>query len=281
MNEVETVSFSCFKIAPRLPLEKIASFFEIRMPQSWNEFLLLTEKHLGEILKSAASFQQVFLFEFGSITFVNFTTEEVSVFLEYLESITGSIQSGFFSKFRESHTLEIDKGSCRLWNNSKEEIVYDDSIIPIISSILAKSAALGKIEADVDWILDEAEKFINNLQKGRLSMKKRKYAAVLTKILRFEYDIINSVRIFDRPSYADNHLHSRDIFDSLAGYYELHDRFDIVESKMDDLRRITSAYSGLSRSRQEKRLLAFEVFLLALFPLSHLVHWLIDTFKLY
>ena len=64
---------------------------------------------------------------------------------------------------------------------------------------------------------------------------------------------------------------------ALASEIELTDQyavvpdFEIIESKINDLKNIVSSYYSLSYNSNERRLLLFEIFLLALFPASHLL----------
>lgn len=263
--------FNCFKIAPRLPLATVASYFGLNTPLPWENHLVLKGSRLETILKYQNTSKQVYLFDFGCLTFVNFDAQEIRVFLDYLRSITGKVDNNLFASFHEGHTLYIgEKKLCKLWKDAEEAVAYDESILSIVAMILAKSVALSKIEKDVAELLDQAEGLLLSLQKGKLPPGARKFSKVIGSMLRFQYDTIYSVKIFDRPASIDCRVWSRDIYDSLAGYYELYDRFDIVNSKMDDLKTITSSYSMLTHNHNERRLLLFEIFLLALFPLFHI-----------
>ena len=269
---MKTVHFNCFKVASRISLSAVASVFQITPPQSWEKYLLLKGRHLDMVLKGKATSKEAYIFDFGCITFVNFNQDETRVFLEYMESITGGIDYGLFGRFHESHTIRIDSsGGFKLWKDSPHSIAFGSGVIPIISVVLAKSTALYRIETQTAALLDEAEKFIHYLQKGKLRANTRSYISTIARILRFEYDSINSIRIFDRSLNIDGSIRYRDMYDSLAEFYELHERFDILKSKVGDLRNIISAYSTLSYNHHQRRLFMFEVLLLALFPLSYLI----------
>lgn len=278
---MKTLNFNCFKIASRLPLGTLASFFNTHSPLSWKNYICLKGNHIDIVLKYQTTLKEAYLFEFGCVTFVNFTSDEIRVFLQYLKSIVGNIDSNMFTKFHESHTMKINNfGRCNLWKGNSQTILFHDYIIPITSIILAKSTALYKMEVDVGNLLDKAENFIHYLKKGKLHANTKHYTVTYAKIIRFEYDGINSIRIFDRSFDGDENVHAREVYDILAEYYELHERFDVIAGKVEDLRNIIGSYSSLSHNYNEKRLLMFEIFLLCLFPLFHAAHYLVDNFSL-
>jgi hypothetical protein len=93
----------------------------------------------------------------------------------------------------------------------------------------------------------------------------------MAHIVRFEKESAAGFGIFDRPASTGRKLLLRDAYDKLADYYELDERYDLLEKKAGQLRNIVRSGSAQRFRRQEKRLLAFETFLLMLFPLSHIL----------
>lgn len=274
---MKTVRFASYKVASSLPLDKIAAYLKTQMTFRWNEYIILNSNQLDIILKYHTEGKSVYLFKYGCISFVNFMDNEVYDFLKHFELITGKINYNLFYKFHESHIIEIDDNlRCRLWKGSSTKINYTDSISHIVSIVLAKSAGMYVFETELTNLFDSAEKFIIFLQKGRLSMYVKKSAVLISKILRFEFDSINSVMILDRPLFTENSIKSKEIYDALADYYELDDRFSVMQSKINDLREMVGHYSSLSHNQSESRLLRFEIFLLALFPLFHIIHHFLD-----
>ena len=265
---MRTIHFDCFKISARLPLQKIAAYLELSFPISWKDYIVVRGKHLDMILKYRTSSKQVYLFEFGCVTFVNFESDETRVFLEYLESLTGILNREYFAKYYETHTIKVyDSGECRLWKANTDFVDYNDYIIPIVCTVLSRSVALSKIEADASQLLDKSESIITFLQKGRLRLSTKKLSSITAKILRFEYDSVGNIRVLERSSLIDQSIEARSIYDILADHFELSGRFENIRHKCDELQKIIKAYSSLSYNNAENKLLLFEIFLLILFPL--------------
>ncbi|HOJ10096.1 MAG TPA: RMD1 family protein [Clostridiales bacterium] len=276
------VGFDCFKIAPRINLKNIAAFFNLSWPASGRvEFIVLEDSQIETILKYGTHSKVAYIFEFGCITLVNFETDEINIFMEYIESITNKMQSGMILKYYERYEAEIDNsGFFKLYDESESCIRYNRNVEVILSVIMAKSTALFRVESEVDELMDKAEKYVDYLQKGWLHTHTRKFSAITARILRFEYDSIYSIEILDRIIGFDKKVKLREIYDEIAEYYELGDRFNILRNKVDNLRKITRAYTKLSYERHENRLYLFEVFLLILFPLSYLFRYLIKYKRL-
>jgi Uncharacterized conserved protein len=204
--------------------------------------------------------KMVYLLKYGCVCFVNFNENEIYIFLRYLDSIIGSVDFNLFTKFNENHTEYIDDTK---WLS--RNVFYN-----IICIILAKSVELNKLETDLDELLDKAEKHINLLQSGKLRINK-KFTLTASRILRLEYHYANNIKIFERNIYDNEDIESRASFDRLSKYYELDERRKVIQSKMDDMRNIFSAYSSFSYKQSEARTNWFEIALLSLFPLSYVL----------
>ena len=276
---MDTLLLNSFRVAPRLPLETVIRYFKLELPGSWKEYVVLDDEHLNEVFKCSITSKKVFLYDFGCTIFLNFNSEEISTFLGFLQTLTGNLDYALFAKYHERHIAEVHSdNTISLWKNSSLRYRYSDEIIALLASVLAKSTALEKIEADLDKLLDEAEGFISKLEKGLLKANTGSFALATAGLLRYEYEISANIRIFDRPDCTDCDFMYRSIYDKFSEYYELSDRFEVLERKTDELRTIMNSYSTISYSRQERRLFLFEVFLLALFPLSYLADAIMEAY---
>lgn len=265
---MKTIRFKSYKIGSSIPLDKPAGFFRMQKSSIWKEYIVLHGHHLEEILKKQCGSMRAYLFEFGCITFVDFDEPDTQVFLEFIAGMVDPIDYSMVARFAESHTIEIEENDqFRPWPGSKSMYKFEDSVIPLIAMILAKSAALNKIESDVSANIDESGDYIDYLQRGRLHINKKGLSVMVSKLLKFEYESINNIRIFERSVADSNNMNCRDLYDSLAEYYELNDRFDVLQSKIGSLRSTMKAYNSLSYRQSENRLYLFEIFLLGLFPL--------------
>lgn len=271
---MKTISFVSFKIAPSLPLSTIAHFFKISKPLCRKQYILLTEEHISITLKYNVSHKRVYLFDFGCVTFVNFGNDEIRVFIQYLESIVETINYTLFAKFFETHTITVtEQNICRLFEASEQYMHYDDNISDIAAVVLAKSAALNKMEYDLNELMDKYEIFIINLQNGNLRLNPIKSVKAIAQILKIECNSISSIKIFDRPKHKDHLLRLNKAYDDLAKYFEFEDRFNIVQNKLSDLRNVINIHSTVGLRQNMQNLYILEIILLGFFPLSYVIRY--------
>lgn len=272
MGAMKTVRFKSCKIGSSIPLEKPSTFFCVQRSSSWKEYIVLSGHDLEEILKKQCGSMRAYLFEFGCITFVDFDEFDIQIFLEFFEGMVEAIDYSMVARYSEIHSIKVDDhGEFRPWHGSESTFKFEESVIPLISIILAKSAAMNKIEIDVSANIDESETYIEYLRRGRLGFSKKALMVMISKFLKFEYESINNIRIFDRSATDNDSMNCREIYDSLAEYYELNDRFDVLQSKIGSLRSTMKSYNSLSYRQNENRLYVFEIFLLGLFPLVSII----------
>jgi uncharacterized Rmd1/YagE family protein len=222
---MENIRIKSIKATTFFSLNKIVEFLGIPMKFSWREYITLSESELDLVLKYNTKNKHVYIFKYGCISFVNFEDEEIYTFIKYIESIGAKINYTLLYKYYDIHNIKVlPDQRVELWENSNSEYSNNDSLIHIISVILSKSTELSKFESELNRLLDDAEKFIIFLQKGRLGFYRRKSSLLISKILRFEYDSIHNIKILDRPDFVEQALELRDIYDNLSKYYELDER---------------------------------------------------------
>lgn len=264
--------FNAFKVATRLPLAQVASYFNLKKDAGWKEYIKIGSDEIEKLLMYGSSNKSVYLYKYGCITFVNFKYHEIQYFLEYLNKIYVELDNKLISKFNETHVMAVDKeGWVRLWEDSEEMYQFNDDLIDIAATVLAKSTELSKIETELSRVLDESEKLINYLNIGRLRANSQKVISIIAQCTRFKYRSIESVRLLDRPPEFNKTIEVRKIFDDLSTFFELNDRYITMQSRTDVLDSITAEYFEYKSIQSERRLLMFEILLLAIFPLMHFI----------
>lgn len=273
---MENMRFICFKAFPSADLKKIASFFGLPVPESRDRCVVLKNAQLVDIYKCEMQNKKIYIFSFGCIVFEDMDLDDADRFFESLRSVIGEPDYKMLARFRENHTVIITgKETACLWDGCAQSFPLSNDLSYTIASILAKSAALAKEESDIDMLLDEADSYVTRFQSGLLNTGARRFAILTAHIIRFEKESAAGIKIFDRPVGVARSLSLRDAYDRLSEYYELADRYEILEKKAAELRNIVRSYSMLRYRRQENRLLVFETFLLLLFPLFRILEAII------
>ncbi|TGE31756.1 RMD1 family protein [Desulfosporosinus sp. Sb-LF] len=269
---MERIILNTYKVATRLPLVQIASFINLRQDVGWKEYIKFDRAETEKILSYASENKVVYLYKYGCITFLNFNQDEISIFLDYLGTLFIDLDYKLLSKFNETHEMILsDDVYVNLWEGDEVKFHYQQHIDDIAATVLAKSTELYKIETELSEVLDEAGTFIHQLNKGYLRANSKKVASTLAKSIRFRYRSIESVRLLDRPSEFKRTLESRQLFDKMSEYFELNERYAVLSNQMDVLDSITGEYLSFRSKQSERRLLLFEILLLASFPLLHIL----------
>lgn len=138
-----------------------------------------------------------------------------------------------------------------------------------------KSSEIEKIEEEVDVLLDETERYLNNLNIGRFSnIKDTVY--LNAKILKINYKCINNLGIFIVPRTIRKNNKLRDKYKDTYREFEIEERINVIQSKLDKLKEISDDYIEFTFSRKNARRDILEIVLLATFPLYELIHSIIS-----
>lgn len=268
---MERIHVRSLKICRTIPLDRLAAFFGGGWPSAWRDYIVLQPFHLEAVLKKPSPGCMVFVFNFGCIVFIHLEEEDIQTFLTFMGGLVEYVDYEMAAQFSENLTIHVDEtGRFLPVQEDPRSFQWEETAAQVIALILAKSSALGKIEADVGENVDDSGTYIDYLWRGRLRMSKKGLTVMISKFLKFEFESIRAVHIFDRSA-AEASLEARGLYDLLAEHYELNDRFLTLQSKTGSLRAAMRAYNSLSYRKSENRLYWFEVFLLALFPLASIL----------
>lgn len=269
---MEKIMINTYKVAARLPLAKIAGFMNKRQDVSWRDYLKFDGAEVEKILKYASAAKAVYLYKYGCVSFINFSQDEVAVFLNYLGALYIELNYELLSQFNETHEMILlSEIELILWEGDEVVFQYRPYVDEVAAAVLAKSTELYNIERELSQVLDEAGNFIVRLNKGYLRANTKKVASTLTQSIRFKYRSIESVGLLERPSEFNRTHESRLLFDRLSGYFELKKRYEALKNQMNILDSITGEYFSFGTKQSGDRLLLFEIVLLASFPLLHIL----------
>lgn len=268
MNVFELKAYA---VANEINLNIVAEHFGITKKYRWEEHLALDQDLLKGIIAHPEG-KVLRIFHFGSVVGTNLTLHEIKDILEYLKRIDKNLNSRLDFNYNDDFRLEIRKDiSTELTNDSFIADELRDFHAPIISTILAKSVALEKIETDSDLLLDEIENVIEYLDKGHLNLSDEKLAKISSKILRFKFNTISYIMLLDKPDIAWNNEVAEQFFINMADLFELYDRYETIKSKTEILMDVTEVFTGLAHAKRGTRLEWMIIILISLEIIMSLV----------
>lgn len=247
---MQDAAFKAFAITNEIDLNKIAVHCGIRKKYTWEEPLILRDGILESILhKNVDETQQVLVFSFGSVVFVNHQAKEIRDFLRYLHSFEPQIDMQNVRQFTDDYSLHAEAtDDIELTDEyvvvPEHEIFYPE----LISTVLAKSVALERIEEQLGKINDKLEIMLDRLEKGKLRIGNKELARTTAHIVRHEYNTLAYVMILDKPDITWTNSNAGEFYDKMMEFFELNDRYNILKSKTEVLYHIMEGFSTISHS---------------------------------
>ena len=269
---MEIYDFKSTAASLEINLTEVAKHFVINKKFKWEEPLVLDENYLkGVILHPENKF--AYLFYFGSIVSVNLTLHEIKDIIAYLKNIDKNFIPHANLGYIEEYKLEINEDmDIDSIEDYDFELSYDSIVVKslekyqmsILATILAKSVALRKIEADIDILMDELENVMNFLDEGRLKLSDKGLAKMSAKVLRFKYNSLSNLMLLEKPDVAWNKEEAEQFFASLRELFELKDRYERLRHKTEVLMDITEVFSGLTHAKRGNKLEWMVIILIAI-----------------
>ena len=251
---MKLAEFKGLVVSNEINLNNIAAHFGILKKFRWEDTLYLENSQLSGILQQTEN-KRVYLFPFGSIIFINMAFHEMKDVINYLKKLDKSITVS--SKFEsvEEYRLELSDNEDYQVDNHSIVIPKDESFYyEIVSTVLAKSVAMERIETDIDAVFDKVEEIIEKLNTGKLDVSDRQLASLSAKILTFKYSTISSIMLLDKPDILWNNAEADTAFNDLNEIFEINERYESIRLKTETLMDVTQMFTGLVHAKRGTRL---------------------------
>ncbi|OIK08637.1 hypothetical protein BIV60_25860 [Bacillus sp. MUM 116] len=248
---MKAFTFKAFAITNEIDLNKIAIHCGIPKKFTWEEPLILKGDILTFILgHEVEEAKMVLVFSFGSVVFINhLDANEIQLFFHFVHSFEPDINLIDAYKYTDDYSLHV-------WETETVKLTDEYVVVPeyesfypeLISTVLAKSAALEKTEEQLGQIHDKLENMIDRLEKGKLRIGNKELARTTAKIVRHEYNTLAYIMILDKPDITWSSITANEFYDKMMEFFELNDRYKILKSKTEILYNIMDGFSTISHS---------------------------------
>lgn len=174
------------------------------------------------------------LTKFGTVTFWNVKRPLAR---EFIKEITPFVKSRR-ENYDFTDTIKIHIGT------ETEKITFEELYlrdldlekIKIISYVSAQSVALDRYEDEIDQRLDELGKVVENLKaSGRTRFTESSLLKQVGNVLSVKQNTVSSLSLFDKPNETWEREEIEKLYNKLRSEYELRDRFDVLNEKIDFL----------------------------------------------
>lgn len=176
----------------------------------------------------------VVLTKFGTVSFWNASEEDIERFVKEISPYA----KGSREKYDYIDTLKIYVGA------ETEKTTFDELYIrnldiekiKIISYVSAQSVALDRYEEEIDRRLGELGRVAENLKTdGHTRFTEKSLLRQVGHVLSVKQSTVSSLSLFDKPDEAWEREEIEKLYNRLRSAYELHDRFDILNEKLNFL----------------------------------------------
>ena len=203
------------------------------------------------------------LTSFGTVTFWNATKKQ-------MEDVMADIKPNInFQKERYPYedTLKVNIGG------ETEAITFEEVYlkelnlekIKIISYVSAQSVALNRYEEEIDKRLEELGKVVEDLKaKGRTKANQAMLLKQVGNVLSVKQHAVSHLALFDKPETTWDHPDIEQLYIKLRNEYELKDRFDILNEKIDFLSENNTTLINFISAQQSHFLEIVVIWLIAL-----------------
>lgn len=258
-------SFTAYTLDGELDLNRLAPRLRIARKYRWEEPMRLNPVSYAPATDRDQ--EQVYLYYFGGVVFINCSGELIARFFDGLRQFTDQLKDHPQLPFREEYRLEIDHAKgVSIANDSASMPEYNQAYLDIICFVIAKSVALERIEERIEQVLDEVEGLIASLGRGKLELPDRDLARLASSILGMKYTSIAHIMVLDKPEITWDDPAADRLYLTLASQFELAPRYSEIKHKAETLKDVTDVFTSLSHARRSARLewiiialIAFEI----------------------
>ncbi len=216
------------------------------------------------------------LTKFGTVSFWNVRKGLTSQFIKEI--------APFVKAMRESYdytdTLKIYLGH-EAEKASFEKLYIKDLDIErmkIISYVSAQSVALDRYEDEINQRLDELGKVVENLKtSGRTHFNQENLLKQVGNVLSVKQNAVSSLSLFDKPDETWEREEIEKLYDRLRSEYELRDRFDILNEKINFLSENNTTLLNFIASQKSNFL---EIVIIVLIVIE-LILFVVELFKIW
>jgi uncharacterized Rmd1/YagE family protein len=263
-------TFKAIAFGGELDLNRLAAKLGTARKYRWEEPMKLNPATFAPA--EGNDTECVYLYYFGGVVFLNCSEDLIARFLNsiphYAEFLMGQTQL----PYREEYRLEIDpQREPAITNDCAIMPRYNQAFLDIICFVIAKSVALERIEERIDVVFDEVEGLIANLGRGRLELPDRDMARLASSILSFKFTSIAHIMVLDKPDITWDNPEADRLYTTMAGLFELSQRYLEIKHKSETLLDMTSVFTDLSHARRSARLEWIIIILIAIEILIYLV----------
>lgn len=247
-----TLPVRAFWLCNEIGLDALAKHFGVSRRSRWEDYLALGSENLVGVLPDSTG-RFVHLFPFGCVVTFGLAHHEVADLVAYLRRVDPRLQDPS-EAFQDDCLLEVGAPRLEIRDDHIGVPSLGDWMPGILSTVLSKSVALEKVEAEIERLLDESEPAVQDLATGKVSPSDRKISSLAGRILSFRLDTVAYIQLLDKPDATWDNPDAEAFYGKLAQFFELQDRYDKIQAKSGVLMDLTEVVTTYAHHHRGARL---------------------------
>merc|ERR1719343_339023 len=212
------------------------------------------------------------VFRFGSVVFINVQPSHADAILQEIKSFQGNARP--ISEQKEYFEIAIQPSIAQptVTPDYVKISHIDMNAVSVVSTIMAQTVAFDSYNIIVDELLAEFAKISAHVEKtGNFDMEKQNLFRVIAQNNSLFIDMVSKIGVLERSDTAWNFSQYEAIYQGMREEFELDDRFDHVEFKLNMIQQNTKFFLEILHNQKTQTLeyviivlIAFECILMCL-----------------
>lgn len=273
-----THKFIAHSLSNELDLNKLADILGMNRKYRWEEPVVLTSGNLRDIFLEDIPDpdKYIYLFSFGSVVFINCTEIEIKRILEKLNFYIPGQENFLTATCIDTYSLEVvEEQEQTITNDYAIVPEFRRSFIDMISTVIAKSVALERIEKTLENVFDEVDEIVKMLARGKLGVKDKRIAKLIARVLDIRLSTLSYIMVLDKPDLTWYNILADQFYIDMAQVFELIDRYEDIKHKSEVVKESIDTFTNLAHAERATRqelaiiyLILFEI-LITFWELGH------------
>lgn len=264
-----------YLLKQKINLEKLATFFGVKLNKNY-PYVQISGQALGHIYKYLTTDKSIFVFSYGSVVFVDCTSEEAGIAIRFFENMIGKIDYAGVIHYHNTHEIILENNAIRIYHEAESaSSIGKEAAISISAMVLARSIALKQVENRVEQHVEGLEKFLDDMKRGILKFLSRRYMKRYLEIIKTEFRLIHKIGILDTDFLTYPSIKESKASEQLKNWFDLYGRYQNCMKKINYLNHVLNEYMDLAYKGRTQLQDALTMVFLFLFPLSGLLERLI------
>ena len=254
--------------AYKITAYQVADFIDIKSLKPILDSKLLY-RDSSELFYESGVARYLYIFRHGVISFFNYSAEDISTFLKFLDPYCKNL---FGESFSDEFLVEVNSAQNRISHNKIEIESDNPGILRMIMLNVSQSVSLDYYSFQTEKLLEATNSYTQLLErKGRLSISGNRLKKFIGRTLLLKNRIVENLYIFDSPPETWENEQLDKLNNELKKSFDLQERFRDVSEGLQIVKDNLELFKDILQYRNSSLLEWVVIVLIAIEVVNFLV----------